>query len=227
MSSPASFNDPPKSHYLEFCASALVGNAFLKVLTMGLGIALVGTNLMWYKHAQTLADRPPLIFGATESGALQPLDPKRVLYQPGESNIKYFLAQFTRDFYGRNRATFKEDYPRSLYFLDERLARSVVNGDANRKVLQSLLAGQSDEIEVRVISVELSDLRSQPYHATVVFEKLYFAQATHTENRRERYTANVQFVLKDHIPNELVLKNPLGLTITYMREDQAFEDKQS
>ena len=35
--------------------------------------------------------------------------------------------------------------------------------------------------------------------------------------------ANFVFVVKEHVPNALILVNPLGLTITYLREDQAFE----
>ena len=31
------------------------------------------------------------------------------------------------------------------------------------------------------------------------------------------------FVLKDQIPNAMVPVNPLGLTITYFRVDQAFQ----
>jgi len=35
--------------------------------------------------------------------------------------------------------------------------------------------------------------------------------------------ANVIFVFQDHVPNDLIPINPLGLTITYLREDQAFK----
>jgi type IV secretory pathway component VirB8 len=35
--------------------------------------------------------------------------------------------------------------------------------------------------------------------------------------------AQVAFVLRDQIPNAMVLVNPLGLTITYVRVDQAFK----
>jgi hypothetical protein len=31
-------------------------------------------------------------------------------------------------------------------------------------------------------------------------------------------------VVKDHVPNALIPVNPLGLTITYFREDQAFQE---
>jgi hypothetical protein len=35
--------------------------------------------------------------------------------------------------------------------------------------------------------------------------------------------AQLTFVLRDQIPNALIPVNPLGLTITYFRVDQAFQ----
>jgi type IV secretory pathway component VirB8 len=57
----------------------------------------------------------------------------------------------------------------------------------------------------------------------VEFEKVYYARADHKENRRERYVANFVFVIKQPVANALIPINPLGLTITYFREDQAFQ----
>jgi len=41
--------------------------------------------------------------------------------------------------------------------------------------------------------------------------------------KREKYTAHFVFVVKDRVPNAMIPVNPLGLTITYFREDQAFQ----
>ena len=37
------------------------------------------------------------------------------------------------------------------------------------------------------------------------------------------YTANFVFLFRSHVPNELIPINPLGMTVTYFREDQAFK----
>ena len=42
-------------------------------------------------------------------------------------------------------------------------------------------------------------------------------------NPGETYVAHVVFVLDDHVDNARIPINPLGLTITYFREDQAFQ----
>ena len=43
------------------------------------------------------------------------------------------------------------------------------------------------------------------------------------EIKRDLYTANFVFVFKSNVPNEVIPINPLGLAITYFREDQAFK----
>jgi type IV secretory pathway TrbF-like protein len=81
----------------------------------------------------------------------------------------------------------------------------------------------SQEIEVQVTNVSIEDLRSPPYKATVDFEKVYYTIADHQETRREKYIANFVFVVKENVPNAMIPVNPLGLTIVYFRQDQAFQ----
>ena len=68
----------------------------------------------------------------------------------------------------------------------------------------------------------IEDLRQPPYKASVDFEKVYYALADHAEIRREKYVASFVFVFKDRVPNVMIPVNPLGLTITYFREDEGF-----
>ena len=83
--------------------------------------------------------------------------------------------------------------------------------------------GEGPEIEVAVNNVSLEDLRTPPYKATVDFEKIYSNYADSSELQRETYTAHLVFVVRDRVPNSMVPVNPLGLTITYFRQDQAFQ----
>jgi type IV secretory pathway component VirB8 len=52
---------------------------------------------------------------------------------------------------------------------------------------------------------------------------VYYSPADHSELKRTLYTANFVFFFRTHVPNELIPINPLGLTITYFREDEAFQ----
>jgi type IV secretion system protein VirB5 len=144
-------------------------------------------------------------------------------YHPQEADIKYFLIQFVRQYYGRMHATLQESYTRSLYFLDGRLADAIIEANKKTKDLEGFLTGQTDEIDIQVKNVAIEDLRQAPYKATVDFEKVYYSPANHAETRRERYVANIVFVVKQPVSNAMIPVNPLGLTITYFREDQAFQ----
>ena len=49
---------------------------------------------------------------------------------------------------------------------------------------------------------------------------------TRHERSRETHIAQVDFILREHVPNAFVRVNPLGLQIAYFRVDQAFEEKE-
>jgi hypothetical protein len=70
--------------------------------------------------------------------------------------------------------------------------------------------------------VTLEDLREPPYRATVDFEKVYLSPATRAEVKRDTYVAHMVFTLDDRVDNARIPINPLGLRITYFRDDQAF-----
>lgn len=77
-------------------------------------------------------------------------------------------------------------------------------------------------MDISVRNVAIEDLRTAPYKATVDFEKVYKTPDDHRELRRERFVAHFLFSVLEKVPNNFVPVNPLGLVITYFREDQAF-----
>ena len=79
-------------------------------------------------------------------------------------------------------------------------------------------------MDVVVQNVSLSELATPPFKASVTFQKVYYAPGTRTERQRESYVAQIDFALRDRVPNAFVRVNPLGLQIAYFRVDQAFEE---
>ena len=120
------------------------------------------------------------------------------------------------------RATVKENFAKSLYFMDGRVADEIMEKNKKTKAIETILSGQGEEVDVQVKNVSIEDLRKPPYRATVDYEKVFYAPSTRHELRRERYIGNFIFTVKDRITNAMIPVNPLGLTITYFREDQAF-----
>jgi type IV secretory pathway TrbF-like protein len=212
-----------KRLYVEQFGAALVSNSYLRITVLclsGLSLALMLVDIRTY---QALHNLKPLIIRIDDVGRAEAVTYDSFQYQPREAEIRYFLMDFVQRHYSRLRATVRESYARSLYYLDGRLADATIEQDKKNKTIDTFLAGQGDEVEVNVKNVAIEDLRTSPFKATVDFEKVYYASADHQETKRERYVGHFVFVVKDRVPNALIPVNPLGLTITYFREDQAFQ----
>lgn len=211
-----------RRQYLELHAIYAVINRHLRIAVLALAtvcVALVGLDLQTYSAYHHLQ---PLVIRIDQLGHAEAVNYGSLEYHPQAAELKYFLAQFVQGYYGRMRATVGESYPHSLYFLDGRLADTVIESNKKSKRIESFLNGLQDEIDIRITNVAIEDLRQAPYKAAVEFEKVFYA-ADHRELKRERYTANLVFVVRQPVANALIPVNPLGLTITYFREDQAFQ----
>jgi type IV secretory pathway TrbF-like protein len=212
-----------KRHYVEQFGTALVSNRYLKVTALCLtavSLALAALNL---RTSQALHQLKPLVIRIDDVGRAEAVAYDSFEYQPREAEIRYFLMDFVQCHYSRVRATVRENYARSLYYLDGRLVDATIEENKKNKTIETFLATQGDEIEVNVRNVAIEDLRNSPYKATVEFERVFYTAVDHAETRRERYLGHFVFVVKDRVPNALIPVNPLGLTITYFREDQAFQ----
>ena len=61
--------------------------------------------------------------------------------------------------YSRLRATVRQQYAESLYFLDGRLADATIDANKKAGTIERFLTGGSDDIDVHVKNVTLEDLR--------------------------------------------------------------------
>ena len=96
---------------------------------------------------------------------------------------------------------------------------------AKTSALEAFLTNPADnEVDVAVQNVSLTEIRNPPYKAAVTFQKLLYTSGTRSERGHQTYVAQLDFVIRGHVPNEFVRVNPLGLQITYFRVDQAFEE---
>jgi len=210
-------------HYVEQFGGVLVSNLYLKISVLSLAvvaIALLFVNIGMY---QTYHHLKPLIIRINEVGHAEAVTYDSFDYQPREAEIRYFLMDFVQRHYSRQRATVRENYARSLYYLDGRLAEGIIAENKRSKTIEAFLGGRSDEIEVNVSNVAIEDLRKQPYKASVDFEKVYYNVADHVITGRQRFVGHFVFSVMEKVPNSLIPVNPLGLIITYFREDQAFQ----
>jgi len=208
--------------YLERVSLYQVHNRWLRVALAGavtVILILAGAN---YKLSKTYSTLKPLVIRINDVGAADAVSYASMEYQPREMEVRHFLMNFVQDHYSRNRATIHDAFIRQLYFVDSARSRAMTEEETKSKSIQAFLSSSDDEVEINVHNVTIEDLRTAPYKAAVEFEKIYRTANDHREIKRERYVAHFVFSVLDHVPNNFVPVNPLGLMITYFREDQAF-----
>jgi type IV secretion system protein VirB5 len=208
--------------YVERYGSTLVMNTYLKLALLCLSVVTVGLIALTLRIQRAAERVKPLVIRIDDVGRATAVTEASLTYTPQAPELKYFLVQFVTAHYSRLRATVRQQYAQSLYFLDGRLADATIEANKKAGTIERFLTGSSDDIDVHVKNVTLEDLRQAPYRATIEFDKVYLSPATRAELKRDTYIAHVVFVLKDQVDNARIPINPLGLTITYFREDQAF-----
>ena len=217
--------DSAKRQFVEVYGSALVLNTYLKValvLVSLIALGLVGLNVY---TTTRYAQIKPLVIRIDDVGRAEAVAYDATRYAPQPPELRYFLTQFVVKHFSRIRATVQREYPDSLLFLEPTLADATIAQNGQSRTLETFLTTPSaDEIDVVVQNVSLSELTTAPFKAAVSFQKVFYTPGTRHERARETYVAQIDFALRDHVPNEFVRVNPLGLQIAYFRVDQAFEE---
>ena len=223
MSDDRTFQDA-KRLYLEQYGDPMVTNTYLKIALTLVSVIAVGLLILDLKTIRTFENFRPLVIRIDDLGRAEAINYHNLEYKPQDAEAKYFLSQFCALYYRRNRYTIQDDFSKALYFLDGKLADGIL--DAYRKddiIKKFLMNNSASEIDVEVKKVALEDMQTPPFKARVDFYLVYYSPADHSEIKRDLYTANFVFVFKSKVPNELIPINPLGIAITYFREDQAFK----
>jgi len=223
MNNDASFLDA-KRLYLEQYGDPMVTNTYLKIALTLVSLIAVGLLVLDWKTIRTFENFRPLVIRIDDLGRAEAINYHNLEYKPQDAEAKYFLSQFCALYYRRNRYTIQNDFSKALYFLDGKLADGILDAYRKDDIIKKFLMNTSAaEIDVEVKKVALEDMQTPPFKARVDFYLVYYSSADHSELKRDLYTANFVFVFKSKVPNELIPINPLGIAITYFREDQAFK----
>ena len=214
----------PETAYLNRHSALIATNAKLRFALLALTLTILGllSCVAWLGHL--LAHFKPMVIRINDVGHAEAISYSDLEYKPQEAEMKFFLIDFLQKYYGLTRGTARQDFTRSLYFLTPELANQRLVEEKQSRTLDNFLLGIGDQIELQIDQISIEDLRQQPYKATVAFRKFYYTQYDHQLNSYAKFTAHVQFVVADKVPTKLVPINPLGLMVTYLREDQAFTD---
>ena len=218
----AAFNEA-KQLYLEQYGSAIVTSGYLKVAVTLLSLVVFGLVVMDLKVVRTMESFKPMVIRIDEIGRAQAVAYDNLVYKPEYKETKYFLTRFCQLYYRRNHATINDDFTQALYFLDGRLAGDTIQQYQQKNIIKNFLADNlAPERDVDVQQVVIEPMEKPPYRATVDFFEIEYSPSDHSVAKRTLYTASFIFTFRDHVTNAEILTNPLGLTITYFREDEAF-----
>lgn len=211
--------------FLELYAEPVVTNTYLKVAILVLSIVTLVSLALLYR-AQTAALRlKPLVISVSDIGRGQVMNYDDFARIPVDRVSKYYLARWTTLYYGRNHATLQRDFAESLSFFSNPLQNATLQQVQKAKTLENFLLDPSQpNVDIQIDAVILEDLQHPPYRAQIQFEEIFRSPGDGQEQRRERWTANVIYSFRDEVPNAMLLTNPLGLVISYVHEDQAFEN---
>jgi VirB8 protein len=210
-----------KNEY-EYYGSTLTTNAYLRVALL---VAMALMALLALDHrsmAKKLAERKPfVVYVNPQTGRAEAAPENASVYHPHTEEMKYFLSFFTTRFFGRNHKTVLHDYLESLYFLDSQTAGAVNAADSKTMWMPKFLHSSDDDCDIVVNNVVLEETEGDTYRARVEFSRVY-SNTNGIETKRENSAAVYQFRFLPSIPNALIPHNPLGLSISYFREDKAF-----
>jgi type IV secretion system protein VirB5 len=223
MTDDRSFHDA-KRLYLEQYGDPLVTNTYLKIALALLALVCLALALVDLRTIRTFENFRPLVIRIDDLGRAEAIDYHNLEYKPQDAEAKYFLSEFCGLYYRRNRYTIQDDFAKALHFLDGKLGDAIIDAYRKDDLIRKFLTDRAAaEIDIEVKKVALEQMQNPPFRARVDFYMVYYSPADHSELKRDLYTANFVFVYKSRVPNDLIPINPLGLTVTYFREDQAFK----
>ena len=220
----ATFN-AAKQLYAEQFGDAIVTSTYLKIALLALSLVAAGLIYTNMKTLRMVQNFKPLVIRINDIGRAEAVNYDTFRFKPQDAEVKYFLSEFCRLYYSRNQHTIRDNFKKSLLFMEAQLGNSVAEAYRKNHTIDDYLQNSTSrpDIDIEIEKVSIEDLRSAPYKATVDFYEIANSPVDHVENKRTLYTAHFVFLFRDSVPNELIQVNPLGLAITYFREDEAFK----
>jgi type IV secretory pathway TrbF-like protein len=213
----------PGAPYLEIHSMYAVHNRYLRIALMVSCVVILLLSAYGWRFSAELANRKPIVIRVNSDGDAMTAPYSILDYKPREPEIRHFLNRFIIDHYSLIKATARDAFQRKLFYLTAEMARAAMDEERRTAARATFMASGTEEADVEVLNVAIEQLEVAPYKATITFDKVFRTVGTTHISRRERYVAHCQFKMLDRVPNTFVPVNPLGLVVTYLRQDQAFD----
>ena len=205
--------------YADIWSEAVHSNRHLRVLSMGLA-GLVLLLIVIIVRLSSVELPKPIVIRVDEVGRAEALayDAVEAQADPLDPTTKYFLNRFIDDYYSRRGATVEQAWPRALRFLTTTLANEAFRREGENVAM--LAAGAArDELQVERVILRIQASPEPPHAAAADFDLVRLVNGA--EVGRDRWTLSLQFTFLETVDPELMIVNPMGLLITYLRGDRA------
>src|SRR4051812_7113798 len=194
-----------KRQFVELYGSALVMNTYLKIALLLTALLAVGLLALNFRTAARAATLKPLVVRIDDVGRAEAVQYDATGYRPQAPELRYFLTQFVVKHFSRLRATVQREYADSLFFLEPALADATIAQNEQSHAMEQFLGNPSaEETDIAVQNVSLSEFAKPPFKAAINFQKVFYAPGTRAERARETYIAQVDFIMRERVPNEFV-----------------------
>src|SRR6202142_1270794 len=138
MNNDATFQNA-KRFYLEQYGDPMVTNTYLKIALALVALVAIALALVDLRTIRTFENFRPLVIRIDDLGRAEAINYHNFEYKPQDAEAKYFLTQFCALYYRRNRYTIQDDFSKSLYFLDGKLADGIIDAYHKNDVIKKFI----------------------------------------------------------------------------------------
>ena len=132
-----------KQLYAEQFGDAIVTNTYLKIALLAMALVAAGLIYANVKTVGMVQNFKPLVIRINDIGRAEAVKYDTLGYKPQDAEVKYFLSDFCRLYYGRNRYTIRDNFKKSLLFMEAQLANSVAEAYRKNHTIEGYLQDQS------------------------------------------------------------------------------------
>src|SRR5437588_12731966 len=156
-----------KRLYAEQWGDAVVTNTYLKITILALCLLCAGSLYIAYSTVKKIDSFHTRYVRIDAIGRAEAISYDDLNYKPQEKEIKYFLNEFCRLYYGRNKLTIRDDFRRALLFMDTQLADNTLATWTKGQTIDNFLSSSGPQPEVKVNRIDIDDLAAAHSTATL------------------------------------------------------------
>ena len=204
--------------FAEIWGEQLHASRHLRLLTgaLALVVLLLGVTvirLAWAPPPKPLIVRVDEV-GRAEAVAYEAMEAQA---DPLDPTTGFFLHRFIVDHYSRRPGTVREYWERSLWFLTPEVANAAYASQAE-DVAATAVGLRDEERHVENVEVRILPQPTEPHSAAATFDLVL--RRGGEELARESWSVSLRFSFLPAIPAELVVRNPMGIVISFLQGDR-------